>query len=348
MIGRGKLAFLRPCGSPRRPSARFSRVFRGAERGPDCDAIRARRCRRPAARPPGDALRGRSPWLAPLVAGRSLLAAARSACCCARGAAGCRTTTPPSARCTTARCRASADSRSGPGFFPVALLRPPPVPGRPRGWLVAWARGRRGVAARRLARRAPGARASPCTRSRRSLVAAALSRPDAATGLAAAGARGRGSPALAIVWSRQSLQLHGRQRRPRGGDGRSCGFARVRRRRARGRRAGALPASRSPRRRCRSSPSTCRRRGCSWATSARCRWASSPRRSASPASRAGTWPAWFPLLVFLPFVADATVTLARRARARRARLARRTGRITTSGCTSWAPGTAERSPSTAC
>jgi UDP-GlcNAc:undecaprenyl-phosphate/decaprenyl-phosphate GlcNAc-1-phosphate transferase len=28
---------------------------------------------------------------------------------------------------------------------------------------------------------------------------------------------------------------------------------------------------------------------------------------------AGRWPAWFPLLVFLPFVADATVTLARRA-----------------------------------
>ena len=28
---------------------------------------------------------------------------------------------------------------------------------------------------------------------------------------------------------------------------------------------------------------------------------------------AGTWPAWFPVLVFLPFVADATVTLARRA-----------------------------------
>ena len=28
---------------------------------------------------------------------------------------------------------------------------------------------------------------------------------------------------------------------------------------------------------------------------------------------AGTWPAWFPLLVFLPFVADASVTLAARA-----------------------------------
>lgn len=31
---------------------------------------------------------------------------------------------------------------------------------------------------------------------------------------------------------------------------------------------------------------------------------------------AGTWPLWFPVLVFLPFVADATATLARRALAR--------------------------------
>jgi len=29
--------------------------------------------------------------------------------------------------------------------------------------------------------------------------------------------------------------------------------------------------------------------------------------------RSGAWPAWFPLFVFLPFIADATVTLARRA-----------------------------------
>ena len=28
--------------------------------------------------------------------------------------------------------------------------------------------------------------------------------------------------------------------------------------------------------------------------------------------RVGTWPAWFPLLVFLPFIADATVTVVRR------------------------------------
>ena len=34
----------------------------------------------------------------------------------------------------------------------------------------------------------------------------------------------------------------------------------------------------------------------------------------------GIWPAWFPVLVFLPFIADASVTLARRA-ARGARLA---------------------------
>ncbi len=28
--------------------------------------------------------------------------------------------------------------------------------------------------------------------------------------------------------------------------------------------------------------------------------------------RAGTWPAWFPLLVFLPFIADTLVTMVRR------------------------------------
>jgi UDP-N-acetylmuramyl pentapeptide phosphotransferase/UDP-N-acetylglucosamine-1-phosphate transferase len=32
--------------------------------------------------------------------------------------------------------------------------------------------------------------------------------------------------------------------------------------------------------------------------------------------RAGTWPAWFPLLVFLPFIADATVTVTRRVASR--------------------------------
>ena len=37
---------------------------------------------------------------------------------------------------------------------------------------------------------------------------------------------------------------------------------------------------------------------------------------------AGTWPAWFPLLAFLPFVADAAVTLAKRGARGRAGLAR--------------------------
>jgi UDP-N-acetylmuramyl pentapeptide phosphotransferase/UDP-N-acetylglucosamine-1-phosphate transferase len=37
-------------------------------------------------------------------------------------------------------------------------------------------------------------------------------------------------------------------------------------------------------------------------------------------AKTGLWPAWFPVLVFLPFIADASVTLARRA-ARGARLA---------------------------
>ena len=63
---------------------------------------------------------------------------------------------------------------------------------------------------------------------------------------------------------------------------------------------------------CRFSPSTCRPRGRSWATGARSASGSSPRCSALPAFARGPGPAWFPLLVFLPFVADATVTVLRR------------------------------------
>ena len=83
----------------------------------------------------------------------------------------------------------------------------------------------------------------------------------------------------------EPLQLHGRQRRPRGAMA-LIGFA------AYGSRlravdagiAGGRRSSRWRRRPCRSSPSTGRARRCSWATSARCRSASSRRRSASPAS----------------------------------------------------------------
>jgi hypothetical protein len=53
----------------------------------------------------------------------------------------------------------------------------------------------------------------------------------------------------------------------------------------------------------------------------------------------GVWPAWFPLLVFLPFIADARRRWPGAASPNGS--GRRTARTTTSGCTSWgrAPGT---------
>ena len=144
----------------------------------------------------------------------------------------------------------------------------------------------------------------------------------------------------------EPLQLHGRQRRPRRHDGDHRASPPTRRAALH---AGApvdVPCARRGRRRCRSSRSTARRRACSWATSARCRSASWPRRSASAASSTGHVGAWFPLLVFLPFVADA-IGDARAARAaRRARLGGRTAATTTSASTGWAPAIAERSRST--
>ncbi len=61
----------------------------------------------------------------------------------------------------------------------------------------------------------------------------------------------------------------------------------------------------------------------------------------------GAWPVWFPVLVFLPFVADATVTLARRALIAASGSGKGTRRTTISGCINWARDTAEPSPSTA-
>jgi UDP-N-acetylmuramyl pentapeptide phosphotransferase/UDP-N-acetylglucosamine-1-phosphate transferase len=57
----------------------------------------------------------------------------------------------------------------------------------------------------------------------------------------------------------------------------------------------------------------------------------------------GAWPAWFPVLVFLPFIADASVTLVRRVLAGE-RSGNRTGRTTTSACISSGPAMGERSP----
>ena len=103
------------------------------------------------------------------------------------------------------------------------------------------------------------------------------------------------------------------------------GRDRVRHARARRRIARAPPTSRCSRARSRAASARLPRLqlpaglASSWATRGPCRSASSPGRSAGTGMARGLWPAWFPVLVFSPFVVDATVTLAAppaRARAR--------------------------------
>ena len=279
---------------------------------------------------------------------RSRLALPRSRVVAARSPGSRRAAARDAQRALAARARrsrASAAARSGPGFLPVALL----------------ARRRRSPAsAASVWLPACIAVLSPC-RSSTTCAACARACDSPCMRCAARGARSpwrcdrrarrrRGRRSLAIVALAlrrvvgEPLQLHGRQRRPRRARWRSCGFARVRRRRRAWRARRRARSSRSPPRRCRSSPSTGRRRamflGDVGAVPLGLPRRGVRHRAASPAAR---WPAWFPLLVFLPFVADATVTLARRALARRARLGGAPRRTTTSACTSWAPATRERS-----
>ena len=196
------------------------------------------------------------------------------------------------------------------GFLPVALLSPAPIAGGPV-WLAAWAavtavsvaddwRGVRPAGPPRGPRAggAGGRRRRCCGRMPRH----GLSLPLA---LAIAGT------ALAIVWAANLFNFMD------GNDGLAavmaiCGFgafgvaamrAGVRPRR---------PISRWPRPRSCFSRSTCRRRGRSWATAARSASGFLAAVFGFSGIRAETWPAWFPLLVFLPFVADATVTVVRR------------------------------------
>ena len=233
------------------------------------------------------------------------------------------------------RSAASAGCRSGRAGFAGAAARSRCAAGRRPAGVGGVGGGRGGVARRRLAGRAAAAapRRPPAPRPR--------SPPPTLPGRAPAPVGHRSVAALALAWSRQPLQLHGRQRRP----GRDDGGLRLRRAGGGGgdRRRSALPAL------------TARARGGDAAAPRRQRAAGAhvhgrrrrgaarlPRGgcSASPAWGAGTWPAWFPLLVFLPFVADATRD-ARRARAGAASASgRRTSRTTTSGCTSWAPAIA--------
>ena len=222
----------------------------------------------------------------------------------------------PTVRCTRRRCRGWAGSRSGPGSFPVALVaRPPPASrprsGSPRGRLLRRSRSSddwRGVRPARAARGACGggnrlaaafADRRPAGRPWRG------PRPSSSSLLSSCGPRTSTTSWTAAMASRRLMAL--------------CGFAAyaaaaAHGRASRGRSIVALAAaSRAlPRRQRAARP----RR--SWATSAPCRSASLPRRSGRRLRR-GAWPAWFPLLVFLPFIADASVTLVRRLLRGRAR-----------------------------
>ncbi len=210
-------------------------------------------------------------------------------------------------RCMTGPCPGSGAWRCGPGFFPIAIATPSAVPGG-GAWLAAWAAVTivslvddwRGVrAAIRLAVHAIAA----------AIAAVAVLVPEsapatAATWLVAAGAAGL------IVWSANLYNFMD------GSDGLAAamavfgfgayGFAAIH---------AEVPAA------------------ALFALAA----AALPLLAVNaPPARvfmgdvgavplgflagffgvsgcaAGTWPAWFPLLVFLPFVADATLTLLRR------------------------------------
>ena len=111
----------------------------------------------------------------------------------------------------------------------------------------------------------------------------------------------------------QPLQLHGRLGRPRRRHGAHRILVLRRGRRGRGEHAlRAAQLQHRGRRRGLSRRSTSTRRASSWATPARCRWASWRRRWASLGWLRDDWTWWFPLLVFSPFIVDASVTLARR------------------------------------
>jgi UDP-GlcNAc:undecaprenyl-phosphate GlcNAc-1-phosphate transferase len=194
------------------------------------------------------------------------------------------------------------------GFLPIALAAPPPLPGSPAVWLLAWA----GIAAVSLADDFRGVH--PVYRLAGQLAAAAplalaiMRGGDAASGPAAL--LWVAAAVLALVWAANLYNFMD------GSDGLAaamgvCGFG------AYGFaawQAGAPPTAYF---------------ALAAATLPFLAVNAPPARmfmgdvGAVPLGflaaafglggwRAGTWPGWFPVLVFLPFIADATVTLARR------------------------------------
>ncbi len=195
------------------------------------------------------------------------------------------------------------------GFLPVALVAPPPFPGHPAVWLLAWAL----ILVVSLVDDFRGVH--PAWRLASHLVAAVAVAVDivgaGGAGSAPAATIAVGAAAMVLVWSANLYNFMD------GSDGLAgamgvCGFA-----------AYGIAASQA------GVPAT----ACFALVAAILPFLAlnaPPARmfmgdvGAVPLGflaaafglggwRAGAWPAWFPLLVFLPFIADATVTLCRRA-----------------------------------
>ena len=230
----------------------------------------------------------------------------------------CRRPDRPPDRSTIGRSCASAGSRSGRASSRLRGSCRPSAPWRPPVVGPGMACGGDCFADRRLARRPPRCPASPSTEWQPSSLrprigSARSSRPPC---LVAAGRRADGARDRVVG---QSVQLHGRQRRPRRNDA-VCGF---------GRYAIAAAMAGAPMRVLRGA---CRGDMPFLAVNlppARA-FMGDVGRGAARISRGGfrhrrmagkaSWPGWFPLLVFLPFVMDATATLFRRTLLRRARV----------------------------
>ena len=235
-------------------------------------------------------------------------------CCCARRAR-CRTRRRMRARCTRRPSRAPAATPSGSGSCRSALMARPRPAGRDRG--MAARRGSRWSASRLSttrgragAGRASRVHAPPRSGRRHGCCGWQGGRTPAR--------RGRSLPWRARAGDRvvgESVQLHGRQRRARGADGADRVSPRTGR--ARRRPVGAAPrcvprlfalaAAMHPVPRRQPAAGAPMFLGDVGAVPLGLSRRGVRRRPASPRT-AG--PPWFPLLVFLPFIADATLTLA--------------------------------------
>ena len=296
-----------------RQAARIAQLLRRAGAGAEPSPGRGR-CR---ARHPGEAAIERDAparWSPPAPPRRS---GPRLRRCCCDSRRRCRTRVPTRGRCTTGRSRGSAAWRSGPARSPAGSWRNSrraggSAAGDGRAAAIVAALALAAVAAVSLADdwREPARPDPPVRAPRRG--AGGRRRDPAAT----RAGRLRCALAIALALGRQPLQLHGRQRRPGRGDG-GLRVRRARRRRGHRRRVAAAGSRRS-RPRSPAAPPPFLAFNVPPARMFMGDVGAVPLGFPAAALGAlgialGRWPAWFPVLVFLPFVADATVTLARRA-----------------------------------